>query len=843
MIVELHTLRTNHLDTPLGVDAARLIFSWRILGAAQRRCKVDLYACGPTGGSALVWCSERRDQVATMLAYDGESLACRQRYRWSVQVWTADGAVVSADAEFETPIADEDWVGAWIAMPGFATPMFRSAFEAASAEDVAVARWYVACAGLMAASINGQPVTDEVLYPDFTDYSVAVTTMTFDVGDSLRDGENVLGLVLGGGWYEHQGYGRRTFRSQFEITRMDGSREVFASVPADWLVRPGAWSAEDVVHGEWFDARLDVPGWDEPGFAPDLSWHQLGRSFGKPANAAEPPGGVCIGRRGPGQRVIAVQSAIERRVTGAQSILLDFGENRAGRIRVRGSAPAGTRLAMRMGEHLDANDRLSQLTNKGARGVNAYTFSGAGAESWAPQFSYQGFRYVELSGNVADWDALSIEREVLASHCPRTVAFDSDHEGLNALFEMSLRTIESNLFGLLTDCPQRDERQGWLADAWAVTPTVLTCLDSLALYRKWMEDMVAIQDPRTGFRWSPTAPPSPRYVQRLPRDASRHRLSEWIDEHPQSDSVYTAGCTIIPWQYYMATGEPGHLERFYPGIAAHLDAMANRPDFPILGTSWHGDHAAMGWTMDPAAERTPTELVAASVFLQELEIGGAMARHLGRDDDAARFDALARRSRRELADRWYDAARGGFGSQGADAMALELGFCPDGAERRVLEALIADLHARTHLTSGLVSSPYVLAALSRRGHGQEAFDAVTAAGEPGFMWWYEQGWTTLGEHAVSNWPDTSRNQPGWALVCEWVLTWVAGIRVLEPGYTQVEVQPRLPVGVNRLAVTLSTCMGRINVEAQRSGDRVRVAVDADPCIRVISAEARDSPRE
>ena len=824
-------LRVNHLDAALGVDCERLVFSWRP-AVAQSGCQVRIGRERATGDW---WDSGRLETSAPMLAYDGPAIPGSARLWWNVRTW--DDAAEPSDwgepAWFEAPLAADEWHGPWIAMEGLLVPLFRCGFELVGPADAARARWSIACGGLFEARVNGEPAVESLLTPDFTDYTRRCVVTTLDVTERLRTGPNVLALVLGGGWYEHHGYGRRCFRSQLDLLMRDGRRQTFSALPSDWSVRQGPWLAEDIIHGEWVDARLEPVGWDSPGFQADASWHALGRSFGKPPNAAEAPGGLLVGRQAPPIRVHERLRPVGRQRLSPNCAVADFGRNLAGRVRLTGSAPAGTTLTIRLAEAVDGAGRVDPTTNKGARATCGYTWRGDGVESWVPRFSYQGFRYAEVCSPSPLPDHLDLLAEVIHSDCPLRGRFRTSHAGLNTLFDMSIRTIQSNLFGLLTDCPQRDERQGWLADAWAVSPAVLAWLDSAALYRKWMEDMAGVQDATTHLRWSPTAPPSPRYITRPPVARSRHRLPAVIADCPQSDSVYTAGCTIIPWQYYQATGEPGHLQRYYPLVAAHLEAMSRRADFPIVQTSWHGDHAAMGWTLDPPAERTPIDLVAAAVLLHELRIAACMADALRRDADAARWRALAARSCDALRDRFYDRRAGSFGGQAADGMALDLDFAPPDQRPRVLAALVADLHRRGgHLTSGVVCTPCVLRALSDNGHVQEAFHAVTAAGEPGLLWMAEQGWTTLGEHLVSRWPDISRNQPAWALVCEWMLRDLAGIRPLQPGYARVRIDPRLPDGVDWVEASIVTVRGEIGVSCRRRGDGLDVRIDADPAIQV-----------
>lgn len=284
----------NHLAHTLGVSNDRLLLCWAGGGLRQSARQVVVTAAGQP--AAVLWDSGKAAGAEPMLLYGGEALPMRADYQWRVRLWdAADRAGDWSDwAEFEVVPGEADFIGAWVTMPGVLTPMFRSVFQIENLADVVRARWYIACGGLLEPRINGIKAGDQVLFPDHTDYARVTTVAAFDVRKHLRDGENVLGIVLGGGWYAHHGYGPRCFLSQLELTLRGGERRILATRPGDWAVRHGPWTSEDIIHGEWYDARLEAPGWDAPGYALDAAWHALGRSYGKPApNAAEPPGAPC----------------------------------------------------------------------------------------------------------------------------------------------------------------------------------------------------------------------------------------------------------------------------------------------------------------------------------------------------------------------------------------------------------------------------------------------------------------------------------------------------------------------------------------------------------------------
>ncbi|MER7394084.1 family 78 glycoside hydrolase catalytic domain [Streptomyces sp. NPDC000151] len=320
-------LTVEHRTAPLGVDAARPRFGWRLESAVRGQRQTAyriLVATTPqrlnSPGSADVWDSGRvtsADSVA--VPYGGKGLAASTRYHWTVLVWDKDGRPVSHSptAHFETGLLSTDgvagWDGAkWIGMAGKkpnspGAPMLRSevplragkagragkAARAGSSGQVSEARLYVSALGVYEAYVNGSRVgvphgkgeTHELLTPGWTNYDRTVSYLTYDVTDLVaRDRDRVtLGAVLGNGWYNSRisegstyyaksGH-RLALKAKLLIRYGDGTTQTVVTEPgAGWKATDtGPYRADDIYDGQTYDARKELPGWAANGFD-DAAW-------------------------------------------------------------------------------------------------------------------------------------------------------------------------------------------------------------------------------------------------------------------------------------------------------------------------------------------------------------------------------------------------------------------------------------------------------------------------------------------------------------------------------------------------------------------------------------------
>jgi alpha-L-rhamnosidase len=401
---------------------------------------------------------------------------------------------------------------------------------------------------------------------------------------------------------------------------------------------------------------------------------------------------------------------------------------------------------------------------------------------------------------------------------PRRGRFACSDERLNRLHRAIDWTIRDNTMSVTTDCPQRDERQGWLGDGHVIAETVLHHFDPTAFYHKWLQDIRETQE-EGGNRWGACAPP----WHSCGRQRKPHRYRE------QGDLVWSAAGTLIPWEVYLHHGDRSVLRESAPAIFAHARYLAGRPDFPLIDAVDIGDHLFVGWK----EMKDPTDfvLLGTAFALEQTRIAGRAAELQNDPVAAGDFRALAEQYRQALAENFCDQTSGGFGSQTADALALQFSFAPD--RDRTLAHLVADIEARGgHLATGIVGTRYLLEALSANGRFDMAWRVVTAEGYPGWMEMLKNGATTITERWTywGNWEMNSHNHPALGSVGAWLFRWLAGIRLdpEAPVYRRFLIAPELPEGLDWAEAELDTVRGRVASRWERNGQTVHLHLTVPP---------------
>ena len=356
---------------------------------------------------------------------------------------------------------------------------------------------YVTALGLYECSLNGQRVGDHVLAPDWTEYNRRVRYQAYDVTASLRPGENVLGALLANGWYAgHLGngnfqlYGKiPALLAQLEITYEDGRVERIVSDDS-WRIHASPTLKSDFMLGESYDARQEINGWDRPSFS-DSDW--------KPATVRNEPARALDAQVAPPVRQTGERKAITLTEPGPGRWTFDFGQNMVGVVRLKVSAPAGTVITLHHGEILNPDGTIYTTNLRGAPSVDTYICKGGGVEIWQPRFTFHGFRYVELTGLSAKPPNDAATGIVINTDDPVAGSFTCSDPRINQLVSNIAWGQRGNYLSVPTDCPQRDERLGWMGDAQVFVRTATDLADVAAFYAKWLVDVDDAQNPDGAF--------------------------------------------------------------------------------------------------------------------------------------------------------------------------------------------------------------------------------------------------------------------------------------------------------------------------------------------------------
>ena len=853
-------LRVEYLANPIGIDVVQPRLSWRIASTrrntmqAAYQLQVGLNVASLTRGANLLWDSGKKVSDASVFVdYGGPQTVSRTRYYWRVRVWDSSGRASpwSFVAFWETGLFQPgDWTAEWITPPPTAadslpspSPFLRRAFRVG--EAVRSARLYVTSLGLYEVYLNGERVGDQLFTPGWTSYRRRLQYQTYDVTALLRPGANVVGAILGDGWYrgnlgffrQRNLYGRQlALLAQLEIRYQSGRTERVVS-DGDWKASAGPILSSDIYGGETYDARRELSGWTAGG-APydDRNWTTVG------VLVYPPPAALLAAMSPPVRRVRELRPVAIRRAPSGETIF-DLGQNFTGWARLSVRGPAGTTVTLRFGEVLDREGNLYTANLRAAAQTDRYTLSGNGREVYEPHFTFHGFRYVAVRGLPAPADSATITGIAVSSDLVQTGSLVTSDSLLNRLQRNIVWGQRSNFLDVPTDCPQRDERLGWTGDAQVFARTAAFNMDVAGFFAKWLSDVAADQDPSGSVPW---VIPNP-----LGGDST----------HFAGTAGWSDVAVIVPWTMYLTYGDRRVLERQYPSMRAWVDYARRRAGTDLIWRpGWQfGDWLALH-SDDPSypGATTSTDLIATAFLAHSTDLVARTAAILGHEDDAAeyraRFRAIREAFNREFVSR---TGRVGENTQTAYTLAIAFDLLPDSLVSVAGGRLAQDVAARDHhLTTGFLGTPYLLHVLGATGHIGDAFALLTQRTYPSWLYPITRGATTMWERWDGIRPDSSFEDPGmnsfnhyaFGAVGDWMYQNIGGIDVdpAGPGYRRSRIAPRPGAGLTSANAALETAYGTLQSAWRLDAGRfaLEVTVPANTSAEVTVWDARlDAVRE
>ncbi len=556
--------------------------------------------------------------------------------------------------------------------------------------------------GLYRFFLNGRPVGDAALAPLRTAFDRRALYDVYDVTGLLRFGENAAACELGNGWFaanprfcdwRMKWYCNPRLLARLAIRFADGGAMEVCS-DGEWRQSDGAVTANCIYNGFAEDGRLRKKGWDDAGYD-DSGW-AAAAEVAAPCERIEP-------NPGPPIRVIRTLRPVRFLRKDSRTLFYDFGENTGGRLRVCVSGRRGATVTLRHAENAGETGALDTRTNRRAENTDTYTLAGEGVEWFEPYFTYHGYQFAEITLSEPDVEVLSVEHLVLHSDVGERGGFTSSSPALNALHAAILRTQRSALMGLPLDCPQRDERLGWLGDAHVTAEVCLCNFDMEAFYRKWLGDIRASQ----------------RENGLIPI------IAPWPHEETSAD--WSSGYSLIVWYLYKFTGDRSWIAEHYEPLKRYAAFLCRASDGYLLPKSRFGD-----WKSAlPDFVRGDPECCNTLYLYVNLANLVRFARALGNAADAAAYQKQCEEMRAVLLERYYADGRFGADTQFSLAFALTAGLIPAGDRARVLDRLCGDIRAHgTHLTTGILGTKYVMDALSENGREPLAYELIMQEGYP-----------------------------------------------------------------------------------------------------------------
>ncbi len=690
-------------------------------------------------------------------------------------------------------------------------------------KPLARARLYATALGAYEPHLNGERLGTAHLSPEITVASDHVLYQCYDVTDRLQSGPNALGALIGDGWYAsafswmNERYALagspRRFLAQLVLEYGDGTREVIVT-DSSWRIANSMILTSEIYNGEDYDARLERPGWDRPGY--DASAWQAAGIGGRPRERlvaqVDPP-------------IRALQTLAVRTITQPRPgvYVCDLGQNFAGWCRLRVTGPAGSTVRLRHAEILYPDGNINTSNLRAARATDHYTLRGdPNGETYEPHFTYHGFRYVEITGFPGVPTRESIEGVVVHTDAAETGALELDQPIAQQIWHNALWSQRSNFFGVPTDCPQRDERMGWMGDIQVFLDAAAFNMDVDAFIRRFLLEVRAGQTPDGAF---PIVTPQPRSFPELV-------TAGWSD----------AG-VILPWTLYRRYGDTSVVEENWASMQRWIDYVADaNPDF-----LWRhrrgldlGDWLSVVSTNpdvapNPAEATTPKLLVSTAYWARCAALMAEMAAAIGHRAEAERY-ARMRRHIEQAFVRAFVRPDGtvGNGSQTSYALSLRFGLVPAALRRRAGERLAANVERRGNLLStGFLGTPCLLDALADTGQERLAITLLLQTRYPSWGYMIDHGATTMWERWNGNAVDQSMNSFNhYALgaVVGFMYRRLGGIDEAAPGFRRIKVDPIFDPRIPRVRAHYDSCLGPISTELDgdaRGLTRLRLEIPAN----------------
>ncbi len=786
--LRIEQLRCEYLPDPAGIDSPRPRLDWILQandpsarGLRQSAYQI-LVASSPdilAKNEGDLWDSGQvKSDQTTQILYAGKPLPSEAPCFWKVRCWAQDGNVSGwseAGSWSMGLLAPEDWKAQWIGrddaqpqVPNDGKKVYLPATylrkEFTVAKPVARAVLYLTGLGLIEPWLNGAKVGDDYFTPGWTDYSKHLYYRTYDVTAQIKTGANAWGAILGDGWFRgnisilgQNRYGKKTrLYGQLHLLYADGTSDLVAS-DNSWKAAFGPILQDDIQAGETYDARLEMPDWSRAGFD-DAGWKavDIGAEL-SPTLLAYPEAPV---RR---QGEIAPQEITQPR---PGLYVFNMGQNFAGWARLKVTAAAGTRIVMRFGELKNPDGTVYRKNLRSARATDVYICKGGGEEVWEPRFTYHGFQYVEVEGLPNQPDTQTLTGIVVHTSAPPVGSFACSNAIINGTRNNMSWSICSNLFDVPTDCPQRDERMGWM-DWHEISRSALDEFDASTLLTKWM---LNIDDAQLGGGQFSKISPDPHHMTWSPC---------W------ADSVL-----LIPWTMYQVYGDTHLAEKYYADMASHLDYYRRiSPQFisPAVG---YGDWLCL--------KPTPKDLIATGLFGYECRAMSKMAEALGKTGDADKYQSWFEQIQAAFRQKFvHPDGTIGSGSQGSYAYAIACDLLTDAQKNaaglHLAEVIQAD---GFHISTGMPATHLLLPALTQAGQTNTAYQMLAQQTYPSWGYFLKMGatsiwerWDSLTEAGFNKNAMNSYNHANLGTCTEWFYSAVLGIDALEPGFQKILIRP------------------------------------------------------
>jgi alpha-L-rhamnosidase len=839
-------LRCEYRVNPSGIDETAPRLSWRVASKQRDERQTAWEVLAASSEAALahdngdLWHSGKvAGDDTTAIVYGGRALVSGEVCHWKARVWDKDGKASdwSEPAVWSMGLLQQtDWKGEWIGydkMRQIATntaplfgakhiplllpppPCLRKEFTVSNKVQRAIL--FASALGLADFHLNGQLVSEDRFTPGWTDYARRVHYRAYDVTPLLRQGRNALGAILADGWYsgyvawgqKRDRYGKKPrLRAQLQIDYADGSQDIIASGP-DWKAATGATTSADFQMGESYDARL-AQKWSESGFD-DGKWDSVvsGAEM-KPVMEAHPA---------PPVRVFAeIQPKSIRRIHPGVYVF-DLGQNFAGVARLKIKGEPGRKITLRFAERLNPDGSIYTDNLRNALATDTYICRGRGTEIWEPRFTFHGFQYVEVTGLTRRPSKQTITGLALSSATAEAGKFECSDPMLNRLAQNTYWTQRANFIDIPTDCPQRDERLGWMGDAQVYIQTATLHEDVQAFFTKWLVDVEDAQR----------------------QDGEYPKVAPLIEGENDGGPAWADAGVICPWTIYEVYGDTRILEKHYQSMARFIAFCTNRSTPGLLPPEKF--HCYGDWLN--INDETPKPVICTAYFAHSTQLLARMAAALGKTNDAVMYNDLFERIKAAF-NRAYVGPDGRIEGDTQTAYVLALSFDLLNAVRRqqAAQCLVENIRKRGwHLSTGFVGTKSLMLALAGIGRNDVAWRLIHNDTFPSWGFSIRQGATSIWERWDGWTPEKGFQTPkmnsfahySFGAVYQWMVENIGGIQSDGPAYKHILIAPQPDDKLTFADTTYDSIRGPIETHWRKVGRhfRLRVTIPANTTATIV----------
>ncbi|MBC9797154.1 alpha-L-rhamnosidase [Sinomicrobium weinanense] len=796
-VISIDRLFCENRENPLGIENINPKLTW-VLSSDGRNKKQSAYQVQVSENpdnftENLIWDSKKvKSGQSVHVAYQGDELNALDKYYWRVKVWDENNKSSgwSNTAFWQMGVLDRsDWKAKWIGVgyeeeqsrPG---GLMRNEFNID--KKIRSATAIITSHGLYQAFLNGSKIGDAYLTPGWTSYNKRLQYQVYDVTGQLKPGKNAVGAILGDGWYRGPltwGERKDLFGSelalllQINVTYADGTTEVF-STNNQWKSAKSSILNSEIYNGETIDARKIKTGWNTSDYdagewvkvkEKQYGYDNLVATYNEPVRKQE------------------TFKPVKMLTTPEGDKVLDFGQNLVGFVEVEITGKAGDSLVLEHAEVLDKDGNFYTENLRAAKQKNVYILSGRDNEKFEPHFTWQGFRYVRLKGNVPGISADNFTAVALYSDMRKTGTFKTSDKLLNQLQHNIQWGQRGNFLDVPTDCPQRDERLGWTGDAQVFSKTAAFNMHVDNFFTKWMQDVAADQ---------------------LQNGSVTHVVPNVLGPGGAGSAGWADVATIIPWDMYLLYGNTEILKNQYESMKGWVNYMNEQSKDYLWNSGFHyGD-----WLFyrpdddnDGRAALTDKYLIAQCFFAHSTQLLVNTAEVLGKDEDVKKYSSLLHKIKEAFL-KEYMTPNGRLvsSSQTAYVLALNFDMFPENLREQAAERLVNNIKSYGyHLTTGFLGTPYLCFVLSEFGYHDLAYTLLMQQTYPSWLYPVTAGATTIWERWDGRKPDGTFQTPGmnsfnhyaYGAIGDWMYRELAGInsseKINEVGYKKIVLKPHL----------------------------------------------------